>query len=416
MPITAQQFDLVARIQGMSAALDLAQRNGGVIGLQESGGTTFDQNAFGGLTLSPTSLAASGAAPAFQEPPAPIITSQQTAPSPPAAQSGDEASVIAAWVRSLESGALGIDPAQGTAALLASLGQYLHRTVTVDEFNRMVMPGLSAKWQDATSGPPTGGGFPGEVGMFPPGSAVPGPTRGGGFPGEPVVGGRGGLTGTFGRGPQPGPPGAVGSAEGIPTPGIRKTGGLGDAVPSPEFLTERALRTQPDVDVYRRVGEEIFGPRSPLQARILSHLINRFEQQSPITQFGQSFGADERPERFRQFVRAPELSGLELGGRLANIIGTADPKVLQGAFTRVDEEGLPVGPLGGLTPAFRAGIAPFLTRMSPFIRQGVTRALEDEFEQLYARDPTQFQRPQDIFSAFQRRKFLPTYESTLQGF
>ena len=189
-------------------------------------------------------------------------------------------------------------------------------------------------------------------------------------------------------------------------------------VPGP-IPTEDVYSNQPLGDVYRRVGTELFGPSTSLQRRVLSGLVNRFQNLSPITQFGvQDFNpADTVADQFRRFAKGSRPGGIDLGNQLARIFATASPTELEGSFGPQGEETAEnAGTFGRVVePGLGIGMTPFLQRLSPFVRSGIARELEEEFRNIYAQNPQRFTNTADVFRELQRRRYLPTYSGANFG-
>lgn len=233
----------------------------------------------------------------------------------------------------------------------------------------------------------------------------------------------GGATGSTGPGLTPGDiSGATGFGGPVSGGGMlteELTGGVGPwggVMERPDDLTARqeALFNQDPYPAWWRAGTEVFNPRSALRNKILSGLINRFQETSPITQFGMNaWGADPEANRFRQFLKSPRPTGAQLGSQLAKIIGTAglapigtpESAQFEESFENFDAN----TDWGRIAPAFQAGIQPFVQALSPFVQSSMAKVLERQFRELMAQNPSGFTGGRDLFAELQRRKFIPSY-------
>ena len=202
MALTVQQFDFVASIQGLQAALAVAEQAGGVTGSRDAGPTQTTVNEYGGaslgagiggampgVTASPgsTSLPAAdlGSLFALGGDPANLVTAnfleqQRAATGTPAgggynvdlskvgvdtgtgsAQQGgsSEAQNIEAWINDLINGRTDLSINEGgvnpvtTESLIQSLSARLGRTLTAEEFTAVVLPSIPQEWRPKTTSP-----------------------------------------------------------------------------------------------------------------------------------------------------------------------------------------------------------------------------------------------------------------------
>ena len=214
-----------------------------------------------------------------------------------------------------------------------------------------------------------------------------------------------------------GPTGAtlsgVAGGPGLLGGGASQMPGSPDTPPTGGALGGAALEFQPQEDIYRRVGQERFGPRNALSARVLNNLSNQYDEMLPILDFGTDVKGIDRAAGFRQFLNN-RPSGADLGQRLAAIMANGDPRFIEGTFApgalpgaRASESGTRPLDFDMFNPAFSSGLAPLMQRLSPFVRSGVARAIEDDFRQQFANNPDKFTSARSIFDELQRRNYIP---------
>ena len=415
MALTVQQFDLIASHQGIQAALAVAEQYGGVTGSREAAVSAppgEQMFAFGGDPNNLVSQSWLDTQRAAQEASwrytGPGSTGTGAGTGTGSAQEGlaapTEAQTIAAWINELITGRTGLGINAGavnpvtTESLIKSLSARLGRVVSATEFNSDVLPSIPQEWQ-------------------------PTPTRSweetpadAGFPTGTRVAGSGGVNTAGG--------GATGVAGTIGLLGGGNVNILGDDLATggvtPLQMTRPSLERQPQEDIYRRLIQERFGPRTALQARIGNSFANEYEAVRPILDFGLDPSGLDRAAGFRKFLNSPRPTGQQLGQNLAKIMATGDPDTIEGSFApramlsaRTNESG-EVAPLDfgqHLQDAFSTGIQPYVQRLSPFVRAGVARAIEDRFRQMFANDPTQFQGAGDVFRGLQRRNYIPRWNN-----
>ena len=403
MSLTVQQFDLIASHQGIQAALAVAEQYGGVTGSREAAVSAPPPATVGGQPI--TSAAAgmfggdlfgTGPVSGWDAPAIQTVWGGPTAPATQAAQEGPaaptEGQTIKAWINELITGRTGlginaeaVNPVT-TESLIKSLSAKLGRVISAAEFNAAVLPSIPQEWQPRQ---PSGFSTAGSI-------ANGGQPISGGTPWNPAAAG-GGATGVAG------------------TTGILGGGGgnvnilgddLGTGGVTPLQMTRPSLEFQPQEDIYRRVGQERFGPRTALQGEIVNRLGNQYDALRPILEFGPDASRYDRAAGFRKFLNSPRPTGQQLGQDLAKIMATGGSDLIEGSFT--DEDINPTN-FNRYRPALKAGLQPLMQDLSPFVQAGVARAIEDRFRQMFANDPTQFQGAGDVFRGLQSRKYLPTW-------
>ena len=163
MAITIQQFDFIASIQGIDAALTTAEQAGGITGTRDSGPTMVTTNESGGR-----SLTAGGPVPGVMGgPDASALAAAKlpdvdwygdsggggTGKGKPDPKKPDEGKIIAAWINDLINGRTGLGNNQSavkpvtTESLMASLAARLGRTLTAKEFTEIVLPSIPQAWR-----------------------------------------------------------------------------------------------------------------------------------------------------------------------------------------------------------------------------------------------------------------------------
>ena len=155
MALTVQQFDFVASIQGLQAALAVAEQAGGVTGSRDpapapskteaSSGTSFALGGDPNKLVTESWLASQRAAQTAAQQ---ASYAAQAGPSAPS-----EAQTIEAWINDLINGRTGLSINEGgvnpvtTESLIQSLSARLGRTLTAEEFTAVVLPSIPQEWR-----------------------------------------------------------------------------------------------------------------------------------------------------------------------------------------------------------------------------------------------------------------------------